>query len=344
MVSIKNGKKAATKLFSGLRWLEGRAKELGVICFKIERAVQRIGRTEWWHYEHGIMHRELGQRDDNDQEIAGWRFPGTSLASAGPCSSIRHCLKPTRRLVQSGGGSRRRARWPKPSVWHRFWRSVHEAHIALQVAVEQEQEEATVAYDDWANRITSIGAKIAHKLTKEIEINEYPAADHGSHRPGCPLEVLEQEVASWGHIWSVENGPGDVEIDDALNKVLAGRPRPTLLTGKNVQEAAINFKKSTVTLDGMHPRHIGYVSEECAEVLANIFNMAEATGKRPTEGESMIIALLDKATGGTTPIGWYRPLFRIWDKASKRAWAQWEMESKEGKIFGAGSQKSDDIV
>jgi hypothetical protein len=131
----------------------------------------------------------------------------------------------------------------------------------------------------------------------------------------------------------------------ATNRALVGRPVPEKLQGRHLKAAALKFKFATTAPDGLHPRHLAHLSDEGIQALADILNAAEIIGNFPDKLQSLIIALFDKPTGGTRPIGWYRAIFRVWARARRHLWQHWERSSGENHIFGAGEGRTvSDIV
>eukprot|EP00973_Karenia_brevis_P092567 12413027-Karenia_brevis.AAC.1 len=87
------------------------------------------------------------------------------------------------------------------------------------------------------------------------------------------------------------------------------------------------------------------LSDSALEALLELLHRCEKIGAFPQQQESLLIGLIDKASGGTRPIGWFRALFRVWARARKSIWSEWEDEMDPDGIFAAGKGKStEDVV
>ena len=57
------------------------------------------------------------------------------------------------------------------------------------------------------------------------------------------------------------------------------------------------------------------------------------------------MALIEEDSGGHRPIGFFRALFRVWAKARRHVWADWERKADPDHIFGGGASRgTSDIV
>ena len=215
---------------------------------------------------------------------------------------------------------------------------------------EEERLKNCERWNDWADKAVEGGAKIAHAATKEAKQAAVPGASCEGSMTGCPAEVLISEVASYAVLWGADpSGRKLKNVEDAamkeLGDILSNTEPPKKLTGKELRNAAKTFKICTMRPDGIHPKHIAYLSDPAVEALADLLNLVEVTGEFPDEMCDVIVALFDKPEGGTRPIGWCRAIVRVWASARKHLWQEWERSSGEKNIFGAGEGRTvTDIV
>eukprot|EP00973_Karenia_brevis_P047762 6630159-Karenia_brevis.AAC.1 len=87
------------------------------------------------------------------------------------------------------------------------------------------------------------------------------------------------------------------------------------------------------------------MSEAALDAVAEILNLVESLGTFPAKQKEVFIQLMDKPTGGTRPIGWYRALYRVWVRARRKCWRAWEARSDPKHMFGSGVGRTvEDIV
>ena len=125
----------------------------------------------------------------------------------------------------------------------------------------------------------------------------------------------------------------------------AGKPAPladatfALLPTLSVVElrsSSASFKEKTCNPDGLHPRSLSLLSDECLEGLAQILAVAEAVGDFPDITRDAVISLLRKKTGGCRAIGFFRGPFRVWGRARRGELIKWEETMAEQSHFNVG--------
>ena len=77
-----------------------------------------------------------------------------------------------------------------------------------------------------------------------------------------------------------------------------------------------------------------------AAFIASIFNIAEALGEFIDVLSELVIGLLDKAGGGTRPLGFFQSLVRVRMRVRKPLFNQWERDVGERGLFAAGSGRA----
>eukprot|EP00972_Heterocapsa_arctica_P091379 13482363-Heterocapsa_arctica.AAC.1 len=143
-----------------------------------------------------------------------------------------------------------------------------------------------------------------------------------------PRVLLEGQRKLWGDLWT-KKGKGDVsrfpqggESSWEVRACPAGVQGPTAVEGstKNFPggaEAVEGFKWPAATgVPELPPcRHFGLLSNEALAVLSKILQVIELLGIWPTQVSQLVVAMLEKPTGGFRPIGIFPGIYRLWMKA-----------------------------
>ena len=113
------------------------------------------------------------------------------------------------------------------------------------------------------------------------------------------------------------------------------------ISPEQVRKASNSFKAQTCALGGIHPRHIALLGTSAIWSLITIFEAAEAVGFMPPQLFQTFIALIQKPTGGTRPIGWFQSILRVWMKVRTPVFKEWESKHARGFAAGKGSSAID---
>ena len=200
---------------------------------------------------------------------------------------------------------------------------------------ERKQQRADIC-KSWASRVqTSLqgGVGWAHRWTRNLEAWK-PATTYVKGRwSGRPSSVLEGEAERLAKIWDTQdkqhNNPVPRDIDDSV----ALGP----MNGKILQEAARSFSATAAsTWDGVHPRHLALITEQQADIVAQLMLLIESLGFIPSQIQAIISALRLKhkqqdkqATKPTMrSIGMMSGLYRAWARARQSAAREWEIHHR----------------
>ena len=151
-----------------------------------------------------------------------------------------------------------------------------------------------------------------------------------------PADKLALEAKRYGALWQSAVGP---QASPARDMVV---PLPPPVAGEVVRRAALGFKRKTAVMDGIHPRHWGYLSDMALRVVALLLWTCEALGDFPTLVRIIVVALLPKPPpgGGTRPIGLYRSLVRLWGRLKTAALRDWEAQQGTHAAFNVARHVS----
>ncbi len=113
------------------------------------------------------------------------------------------------------------------------------------------------------------------------------------------------------------------------------RPTPA-----DIRAAARTFSTNTaVAYDGFAMRHYEWLSDGALNVLADIIELVERTGKLPPQLGAIAMPLLGKPRGGHRAVATFVSLYRLWGRLRRDQVRQWE-DSLQRPYFAAGAGKS----
>jgi Reverse transcriptase (RNA-dependent DNA polymerase) len=130
-----------------------------------------------------------------------------------------------------------------------------------------------------------------------------------------PKHVLQDYANQWAKWWQ--------ETDQAPTCDIGHDPTVPAITADQIKTASAHFRATTSAPDGLPPRSIALVSDQCRSALADLFAIFETHGW-PTSERIVLTVLIPKKDGGLRPIALFRSLYRIYSKAraqEARAWA-----------------------
>ena len=111
------------------------------------------------------------------------------------------------------------------------------------------------------------------------------------------------------------------------------------LTGEQLRRAAATFPTATgLGCDNIAPRALGRLSNQALESLAEVLNLAEATGKWPEAFDLTLIVLLPKADGGLRPIGLFPTPIRLSMRARANIARDWEAHNQNTALYGGAGR------
>ena len=217
----------------------------------------------------------------------------------------------------------------RASTWGRM------AQAVGRQLVSTEWQQKQLAWSQFLDDAMEGHASVGHKLSK------VPVPWHQGellHTDGAtttsPIALLDNQRAIWAQQWDAHEEPHE-EPPPLANTALALLPRLTLA---RVRSAALSFKKQTATPDALHPRHIGYMSDDALQAIILLFALIESVGNFPGALCGIMIAISRKKLGGVRPIALYRALYRAWCKARAYLLREWEAQHGGADAFNTSQR------
>ena len=134
--------------------------------------------------------------------------------------------------------------------------------------------------------------------------------------------------------------PLEEEPEDLFSGELALGDRLPLIEPDDLRAASLSFAiKTAMDPGGFHPRHIAMLHDDGLRVLALIMATCERNGRQPSHLARVIVALLEKVTGGYRPIGIFSTLYRVHVRARKSFFDKVEIDL-DRPYYAAGKQRS----
>ena len=131
---------------------------------------------------------------------------------------------------------------------------------------------------------------------------------------------LTAQAVKWASLWASQEDKWDINLAGIDLGVME---EWDLLTAKEIRDAARSFKKRTTAVEGWHPRHFGWLSDDMLNALSRLWHVCETQLVWPSQEEELLAKLIPKASGGLRPIMWYRSMFRVYSRARRPRVQQW---------------------
>jgi hypothetical protein len=215
--------------------------------------------------------------------------------------------------------------------------AVHDAFNALIAADRR-------AWSDWVEQAFDDGARKAHRFLQCPEAWEPQGVkfDDGAWG-GSPLDELRSASTLWAGQWDAEDAtahPAEQEWEAEL-AAAADREAPyEVLAPDELREVALSFPRRTgVSLDGVHVRHLALLPDEALLALATILLVVEQLGVLPSQLQRLLVFLIPKATGGRSPIMLAPALYRWWARARRPLAERWEADN-DHQFFAASKGRT----
>ena len=145
---------------------------------------------------------------------------------------------------------------------------------------------------------------------------------------GSPLDELREENAKWAGHWYATDAhaaPVPEEWERELDEAARIEAPYAIPLPDELREAALSFPRRTgVSLDGIHVRHLALLPDEALAVLALLIMVIEALGCLPTQVQRLLIFLIPKSTGGRRPIMLAPALYRWWTRVRRPLAEEWD--------------------
>jgi hypothetical protein len=134
------------------------------------------------------------------------------------------------------------------------------------------------------------------------------------------IAQLKAQADKWETLWSSTKEKWQF-LDQDLD--LSGIKAPARLSVKSIRDAARSFKKRTTAVEGWHPRHFGWLSDELLDVLSMMWHVCEVQLVWPKQEEELLAKLIPKASGGLRPILWFRSMYRVFARTRRPLVQEW---------------------
>jgi hypothetical protein len=173
--------------------------------------------------------------------------------------------------------------------------ATHEAFNALVAADRR-------AWHDWLEQAFDHGARRAHGFLQDPAAWEPQAVkfDDGTWG-GSPLEELRSASSLWAGHWNAGDASEPPPVQDwesELTEAAQSEDSYELLAPDVLREVALSFPRRTgISLDGIHVRHLALLPDDALHALATIILVIEQLGLLPTQVQRLLIFLIPKATG-----------------------------------------------
>ena len=174
-------------------------------------------------------------------------------------------------------------------------------------------------------KVATKRAFLASQLPQEVVPRDVIDKETG-YRTADPVKVLDNTVSKYHKLWHCAEG----DVAFGKGPLWGGGTRLGRMAAARIRAASKTFKKKTsITHDGMHPRHFSLLSDEALEALAIIFETMECLGTMSTELRQNLVVLLAKAAGGFRPIGIYTSFERLWTRIRNEEVREWQEKNKK---------------
>ena len=148
---------------------------------------------------------------------------------------------------------------------------------------------------------------------------------------GAPLDELRAASTLWAGQWSADDAStplAEQEWESELAAAADNEAPYDVLTPGELREVALSFPRRTgISLDGVHVRHLALLPDEALLALAVILLVVEQLGVLPSQVQRLLIFLIPKATGGRRPIMLAPALYRWWARARRPLAERWEADN-----------------
>ncbi len=123
---------------------------------------------------------------------------------------------------------------------------------------------------------------------------------------------------------SASSAPDGSEDDRPWRK---GRTAPLARPSPSeIRDASRSFRKDTVVaFDGVAMRHYDLLSDPALEIIADVFEVMEATGEMPQQLGLTEMPMISKARGGHRAVASIVGLYRLWAKVRKPLVTAWKL-------------------
>ena len=134
-----------------------------------------------------------------------------------------------------------------------------------------------------------------------------------------PQKAAYQEAHDWAAVWQVDQQQEALWMRAGLQADLGP------IGVDKLRQICAAFKPTTgLGVDGWHPRHWSWLSNQALETLECMFRLSEAKGRWPSTAWATLLFLAPKQDGGGRPLGLLPTPIRVWEAARDPIVRDWE--------------------
>jgi hypothetical protein len=172
-----------------------------------------------------------------------------------------------------------------------------------------DQKQRRKAAKEWAHTLQKAADNregLAYRILKKEPPLAAPTVTHNGKTTVFPKHVLQDYANQWAKWWK--------EADHSPPCELPFDPEVPVITADQIRSATTHFRATTSAPDGLPPRSIALLYDQCTQALAEIFRIFEQHGWSTSE-RIVLTVLIPKKDGGLRPIALFRSLYRVYSKA-----------------------------
>ncbi len=188
-----------------------------------------------------------------------------------------------------------------------------EEKYTAQVKAEEQRR-----WREWVSEGIDKGASRAHAYTRIPKAWTPTTAHLADGTVSSSVDdLVEEQRDKFKRLWKPSDRPFRYKWDDDTEL--------PAMDAAHLRATANTFAAGTsTTYDGLHPRHIGRLSDGALDTLGIILAAVERSGAWPRQISLIVATLLPKPAGGFRPIGLAPAVYRLWSKARRTTTDEWE--------------------
>ncbi len=113
------------------------------------------------------------------------------------------------------------------------------------------------------------------------------------------MAQLRNQAAKWQELWAGQQEKWSIFEQGFDLEVIRA---PEILKAKDIRLASKTFKKRATAVEGWHPRHFGWMTDELLDAIGIMWHICDVQLVWPRQEEELLAKLIPKASGGLRPI------------------------------------------
>ncbi len=175
----------------------------------------------------------------------------------------------------------------------------------------------------------SNGAGVLHALTKRVQDWPDVVIEVSCNATAAPQDVVDADLASWRSVWHRLAHLASTPWRTPRPTSVPPMPMRSPPTSSALRRAASTFKDKTgIGVDGVAPRHYGWLSDILLDRLGELMAALMAVGIWPRQVSTAILHLIPKAAGGRRPIGVLASFVRLWERTLQPSLQEWRLSNQ----------------